>query len=247
MKKQFYILFIICAVLLSAITKSQSLQLYDVSGNVPNGTIFHIWGDTITGNIIKKVVGVKNISTSAVTVDLKKIETSLLPGTSCQICFAGQCYLSSVFVSPNTATLTPNDTNSSGSVDYKPKGHLGESIITLVFFNTGDTNDSAWVVVHFHGSPAGITENDLAKTSISNAYPNPAVNYTSFDYSFAQGTTSAKFVLSDILGSKVKEETLNNMSGNLIVNTSDIEAGIYFYSFYENDRLVLTKKIIVKH
>ena len=124
---------------------------------------------------------------------------------------------------------------------------MGESIVTFVFFNTANKSDTAFVIAHFDGTPAAIAESNIPKTKVSNPYPNPASNYTSFDYTFVQGTTSAKFVLNDILGSKVKQENIDNLSGTLVINTGDIEDGIYFYSFYENDRLVLTKKMIVKH
>ena len=246
MKKLYYFLFIFCAAIFTSSVMSQSLQLSDESGNVANGTIFYVWGDTITGTLMTKAVYVQNTSSGTIEVKTKKIENSLIPGTSCNICFAGQCYLSTVFTSLNSAVLSSNTTDTTATIDYKPKGHLGESIVTLVFFDVSNPDDSSWVFVHFNGTPAGIADNNMPKNFISNAYPNPAVNYTSFDYSFAQGTTSAKFVLSDILGSKVKEEVLNNLSGTLLLNTSEIEGGLYFYSFYENDRLILTKKIIIK-
>jgi hypothetical protein len=240
-------LFILCAFIFASTAMAQSLQLSDLSGPVANGTDFYVWGDTITGTLMSQKIFVRNISAATVTVKTKKIETSLIPGTSCNICFAGQCFLSSVFISLTQATLTPNDTNNTGSIDYKPKGHLGESIATFVFFNVSDPNDSAWVVVHFNGTAAGINENTILKTEISNPYPNPAVDHTSFNYSFAQNTTNAKFVLCDLLGSKVRETEITELNGKLTVNTSNLNEGIYFYSFYADNKMVLTRKLVVKH
>jgi hypothetical protein len=244
--KRFLSFLILGAFIFTSNVMSQSLQLSDVSGSVANGTDFYVWGDTITGTLMSQKIGVKNISAASVTVKTKKIETSLIPGTSCNMCFAGQCFLSSVFISNTQATLAPNDTNNTGSIEYKPKGHLGESIVTYVFFDIGNPNDSAWVVVHFNGTPAGISENMISKTEISNPYPNPAVDHTTFNYSFAQNTTSAKFVLCDLLGSKVIETEINDLNGVLNVNTSNLNGGIYFYSFYADNKMVLTRKLVVK-
>jgi hypothetical protein len=240
-------LFILCAFLYASSTMAQSLQLSDVSGSVANGTSFYVWGDTITGTLMKQEIDVKNISGANVTVKTKKIETSLIPGTSSNMCFAGQCFLSSVFTSPTQSILAPNATDTSGSIEYKPKGHLGESIVTYVFFNIGDLNDSAWVIVHFNGTPAGINENTIAQTEISNPFPNPAADQTTFNYSFTQNTSTAKFVLCDLLGSKVKETEITDLNGTLTVNTSNLNEGIYFYSFYADNKMVLTRKLIVKH
>jgi len=246
MKKHFHSLIILCAVIITNSAMSQSLQISYNSGTIPNGTIFHVWGDTLTGTLMSIGIDVKNISSGTVTIKSKKIENSLIPETSCNMCFAGQCFLSTVFISTTSSTLVPNTLDTTFSGDYWPKGHLGESIITFVFFNVDNEDDSAWVVVHFNGTPAGISENTLSKINISNPYPNPAINYTSFKYGFPENTVHAQFVLRDILGFPVKEIEINNPEGKLLVNTTDIKSGIYFYSFYVDDKLILTKKLIVR-
>ena len=240
-------LFVLCTFFYASNTMSQSLQLSDASGPLANGTDVYMWGDTITGTLMVKEIDVKNISAGTVTVKTKKIETSLIPGTSCNMCFAGLCFLSTVFISPTQDILTPNDTNNSGSLDYKPKGHMGESIVTYVFFNIDNPNDSSWIVVHFNGTPAGINDNNISVTEISNPYPNPSFNQTTFNYSFAQNTSTAKFVLLDLLGSKVNETEISDLKGALTVNTSNLNEGIYFYSFYADNKLVVTRKLVVKH
>lgn len=245
--KKILFFFILCTFLFASDIKSQSLQLYHESNQLANGTNVYMWCDTITGTLMIQEIDVKNISGAAVTVKTKKIETSLLPGTSCNMCFAGQCFLSTVFISSTQSTIASNATDTTGSIEYKPKGHLGESIVTYVFFNLSDPNDSAWVVVHFNGTPAGINDGIISKTEISNPYPNPAIDQTSINYSFAQNTSSAKFVLIDLLGSKVKETEIYDLKGSLTVNTSDLNEGIYFYSFYADNKMVLSRKLVVKH
>jgi len=243
--KRTLLFIIICEFCFSSIM-SQSLQVLDGTTPVTNGSIYYVWGDSLTGTKMSLKLNLKNISSSTVGVRSKKIETSLISGTSSNMCFAGQCYLSTVFTSLQAATIASNEVDTSFIGEYSPKGHLGESIVTFVFFNTSDTNDSAWVEVRFNATPAGISESTVSNTEISNPYPNPAVDNTTFNYSFAQNTTTAKFVLCDLLGSKVIETEINDLNGVLNVNTSNLNGGIYFYSFYADNKMVLTRKLIVK-
>ena len=245
MKRHIYSLLMFCAIITATPAMSQSLQLSDASGIIPNGTIFHVWGVTNT-TMNFEGIHVKNISSDSVTIKSKKIENGLLPGTQCYMCFAGPCYTESVYISLLSSTITPNSIDSSFSGHYWPANVLGESIVTFVFFNINNSNDSAWVVVHFNATPLVINEPAIAKAEISNPYPNPAINYTSFKYSFPENTLHAQFVLRDILGSPVKEIEIDNPEGRLFVNTTDIKSGIYFYSFYVDDKLILTKRLIVR-
>ena len=247
MKKLILILIIISGLIPAASIMGQSLQLKNGSDDITNGTVFHVWGDTGTGMSITGIL-IKNISSNSVSVKSKKIENVLIPGAKCSMCFAQNCYLSSTYISTSSVSILPGSLDNSFTGDYSPKGNLGESIITFVFFNVNNINDSAWIVVHFNGvSSSGIDENTLSKIDISNAYPNPAVNYTSFNYSFPVNTLSARFVLRDLLGSIVKETEIYDKEGKLIINTNQIKDGVYFYNFYVNDKMILTKKLIIRH
>ena len=244
MKKLIFTFFLLAGISASSVM-GQSLQIIDESSNIiSNGTIFHTWEPAA---VAIDGIYVKNISSSTVTIKVKKIENSLISGAKCSMCFAGQCFLPSTFISPTQSTLTPNSIDTTFVGDYNPMSNPGESIVTFVFFNIANTNDSAWIVAHFNYSLVGITESTSSKVEVSNPYPNPAVNFTTFNYSFPQNTVSAKFVLNDLLGSKIIETPIFDQNGKLTVNTNEIESGVYFYSFYVNDKLILTKKLIIQH
>ena len=233
--------------LTSAITFAQSLQISDESGIVPNGTELYVWGDSGLATLIKKELDVRNISGGTIDVKVKKIETTMVTGSSSLICFAGACYPSYIFVSTNSSTLIQNGLDTSFAGDYKPKGHLGESIITYVFFDINNINDSAWVTVRFNATPVAVSEAQMLKPSISNPYPNPANLNCTISYSVPKSINSAKFVLQDIIGSKVAENCINDKEGKLTINTSLLTEGLYFYSFFLDGKLFQTRKLIIKH
>ena len=224
----------------------QGLQIYDKSGNaLLNGTDTVISGDSSYSTIMVVEFGVKNISTASMSVKAKKIVIDTVPGSTNTFCFDSSCFGRDTYVSTTTAIIAPGVEDTSFSADYRPRGHLGESIMMYVFFNVDDPSDSAWVIVHFKAIYNGIDDEIAAKTEISDPYPNPAIHHTTFNYNFPDNT-HARFVLRDILGSDIKEMEIHNSEGKLLVNTSDLKSGIYFYSFFVDDELVLTKKLIVR-
>jgi len=250
MKKSLLFISVFCILSITSSVMSQSLQLSDKSGSVANGKIYYVT-DTLN-YMTYEGIHIKNISTGSVSIKAKKIETSLVSGASCSMCFGVSCYGATTYITPTPVVLAANASDSSFSGHYDPfdtesAGHLGESIITFVFFNVANTTDSAWIVVHFNATLAGINEANLAKAEISNPYPNPAVNITSVNYTLPQNTLNAKVVLNNLLGSKIMEVPVSDQTGTLKFNTEEMKSGIYFYNFYVNDVLVSTKKLIVKH
>ena len=247
MKKSILFIFVIGILSFTTNVMSQSIQLSDDSGIVANGKNFYMEDSCASMSFTR--IHVTNISSGSLGYRVKKIETSLVAGASCSMCW-GNCYGSGTYTVPPTSkspiTIASNATDASFVGDYNPGGSCGESIITYVFFNAASVNDSAWILVHYITTCTGINELNQSKFEISNAFPNPAVGNTSINYSLPQNTVNAKCVVTNILGSKVIEMPVNNQKGTITINTEVLNSGIYFYSFYVNSQLISTKKLMVK-
>jgi hypothetical protein len=224
------------------------LQISNSTGTLANGTELYIWGDSASTTVMDVNLSVKNISTGTVNVKAKEIPSSLVSGAKVSLCFAGSCYaeVATTFISPSSASIAPNVVNSTFTGEYHPLDHLGASTVIFEFFNTGNTSDSAWVVVNFNASPTAIKEIAPLNAEISNPYPNPAANFTSFNYSTPNYTGNTRIVITNILGSVVKEMNIEN-EGKITINTSDLNDGIYMYSFIVDDKLIQTKRLIIQH
>jgi len=244
MKGHIHSLLMLCAVIIATSAMSQSFQLSDTSGILPNGSDVYVSGDTSISNTLTKGLTLRNISGGDVSVIVRKIIVNSIQGSINSFCFGTNCYPSTAYTSDTVGIVSGFFTDFSG--DYKPNGHTGESIIRYVFFNVYNKTDSVGITVHYNATPAGINKAVATKTEISNPYPNPAGYYTSINYNFPLSTIKAKFVLRDVLGSKVKEMNIYETEGKLTLNTSDIKEGVYFYSFIIDDKLILTKKLIVR-
>ncbi len=92
---------------------------------------------------------------------------------------------------------------------------------------------------------AGVKENNTAVTM--NIYPNPADEYSYIDINLTK-SSKVNLTVTNLVGQTVFTKTYGNLaSGNqkLVVNVSNLNSGIYFFTIQAgNERL--TKKIIVE-
>ena len=115
-----------------------------------------------------------------------------------------------------------------------------------VFFDVNNTNDSVAVLVKYTASPENISDDLLSLVKFSGAYPNPAINVVYVDYTIPVSVNKASIVITNMLGSKVKEVKLGDLSGKARITVTDLINGIYFYSLVADDQLLLTRKFVVK-
>ena len=93
------------------------------------------------------------------------------------------------------------------------------------------------------GTSTGITNNNLdIEFSV---YPNPAKNQISVDFS-SSNNRSSNLIISDILGKTVKEFSVNSSNdiNRLEINLNNLNDGIYFVNFSNND-IKSTKKLVI--
>jgi len=88
---------------------------------------------------------------------------------------------------------------------------------------------------------------DLIKgIQFSNPFPNPANDKTSINFQLPSNS-EARVMLRNLLGSVVKEITVRGVETRFYINTADLNNGLYFYSVMFENRILFTKKLIVKH
>ncbi|MDP4280799.1 MAG: T9SS type A sorting domain-containing protein [Bacteroidota bacterium] len=220
-----------------------SLTLSDSTGPIANNSTVYKLGNKDADEIVTHAF-VTNNSSTAIKVRVKKVETYLTAGTMNVFCW-GECYSPSVYVSTDTKTINPGRTDSldfSGHV--MPSGVSGYEIIRYVFYDDNNPADSVCMNVYYSHFPLGISE--AVRAILSGAYPNPAKETVSFNYSVPSGINSS-VVIRNILGSIVKEAEPESLSGKITFNTQDLPDGVYFYSLVINGKSQFTKKLVVNH
>jgi len=238
----FSIALLITATLLSA----QTILLMDHNYNpVTNGSFSH-YGDANT--MMEARVFIQNNTSSSVTINVKKIEIDIYPGTTNSFCFKGTCYPNTTFISPTSLTLGAgvlDTTNFYG--DYSAYGNVGSTSIMYVFFDVNNPDDSSYVTITYISTLNNISESSVFQNTISPPYPNPSRSYARFSYTLAQNAESGRLLIYDLLGTSIENLELIEREGTVTVQTSSLQNGIYFYSFIVDDKTILTKRMIVKH
>lgn len=87
---------------------------------------------------------------------------------------------------------------------------------------------------------------ELKAFDFSAAYPNPASVSTSLEYNIPSGSYG-KIMLRNLLGKVVREINLDKTEGRVVISTNDLKDGLYFYSALLNNKVELTRKLVIKH
>lgn len=91
--------------------------------------------------------------------------------------------------------------------------------------------------------------NDLITTqmqsTVSNSYPNPTNNTTQIDYSLPESVNEGEIVFYDLLGNEIKRFKVDRTFASLLISTSDITAGTYYYQLQTTVENSEGKKMVV--
>lgn len=243
----------------SAFAQSSLYFKDDVGTDISNTTIT-VAGEP-TDSDIHVYLEVGNSSGTNLDVKVTRYEMSCISGTENYFCWA-QCYGNvnscdptySQFpspASPEWGDYVPISAGSSWPANglffgayLVPLGFTGTATYRFTAFDSANPNDSVSVDITFDVA-VGIEE-EAAKGTISDAYPNPANGSTSISYELLSDD-QATLEVYNMIGEKVEEMLLEGKEGTAIINTEDLESGVYFYSLSVDGTLVNSKKLIVTH
>ncbi|HLC82220.1 MAG TPA: T9SS type A sorting domain-containing protein, partial [Bacteroidia bacterium] len=124
-------------------------------------------------------------------------------------------------------------------------GIAGDGEVSVRVYETGNPSNADTITFIYHAvSTAGIFDNSVNKAlSLSQNFPNPFTTSTTINYQLEQ--SYGKLIITDIQGKNIAEYLLNDSSGKLVI-TEKFVPGVYFYSLYENNKLISKNKMIVQ-
>jgi len=235
---------------------SQSLNLLIDQKDVTNTTIIV---PVVAGDMSETQLAIFN--TTANTINYQVNRTILNPpmNDSCAslyFCAGVTCYPpnSSITWTPKTSpvVIAPHATMPDGNGTYGIFAHYdvcpdvcNDLYVLYRIYNTDPgTHDTAFVTLKYTCAN-GIETHPKKAGYISNAYPNPANNGFSVNYQL-NGSTKGALIVNDLLGKEIQRIAISDKEGNILVNTSQMPGGIYFYSLLVNDNKIITKKIVVE-
>lgn len=234
MKKRLLLLCLLVTVGM-CVTYAQTLNLSNYSTTV-SGT---------TAMPLTSYVTISNPSSADFPMIVERTIINLVPGHMEFFCTSVLCYPPNTDITPDPDTILAGGSDLFYG-DVIPNGIDGTTSLHYRFFNQDDHTDSVGVTLNFAFTTVGLNE---VKNSIqlSTPNPNPADGFTVFTYNVPASVPNDRLVVYNMLGAMVKAVDVPGSNGVLVLNTSEMRAGVYFVSYQNNGKLSGTTKLVVSH
>jgi len=225
---------------------SQGLLLKDADGNDITNATLSVHGSP-SASYLKAQVFLHNDGEEAIEIWARKEEQEVLNNTYNTFCWADFCYDISVVESQGGLTLAAGATSIDSDFygQYFPEGYSGSTIVKYEFFSRNESFETVSVTVTYTADATSASGPSLRQTRISDPRPNPARDFTVFDYQLPPDVRSARLVVRNLTGSIVMEVPLDPSGSRHRLETTSLNNGIFLYSFVVNEQVILTKKLVV--
>ncbi|MCF6366831.1 MAG: T9SS type A sorting domain-containing protein [Bacteroidales bacterium] len=123
-------------------------------------------------------------------------------------------------------------------VHYYSGGITEQAVITIKIYEEGNTSN----FTEFTLDTKSVGLDNISTNELFSVYPNPATNY--FTLKSSNELKGTQIVFTNLLGKVVLTKSINKPE--IIFSTNQFVSGIYFYSIIKNNKIIETKKLIVK-
>lgn len=237
-------LYTILGLLVMSMTSFGQIEIrYD--GEVLESPTAEVTGDA-GGGVYFQGYYIVNTTGAAIELDWSRYNLS---GGGClddQVCTDESCYVpfddGLMFNAPETTEIAPGD-----STYFKVGGESDVNCCAIFRYylktGLGIVQDSIDVKFRIGDADCFLNTEKEEKAEIS-AYPNPTNNLFNIVLSNVSAETYT-VQLFNVVGERVLAQNLVN--GQNTLDVADLPAGVYFYTIFDGNSTVETKKLIVKH
>jgi len=249
MKKYILTLFTLLFAFSVAISQT-SIQLTNTSTGLVIANNSSVLEDVVTGGQSHVYLQLQNTSSSSVTYAVKKTEVVINAGADAYFCWGGQCFPTTTTLTPsaNYKTLAAGEVYAPQSFYYDENVAAGYSEIKYEIYNINNPNDAIVFTFKFNPSLTSIKYNSSTIVSISDIYPNPAVNKAQLLINSNSGGSNATINITNALGSVVISKNMELSLGKnaVVLDTESLSSGVYFATILTNNTKTIKKFTINK-
>lgn len=198
------------------------------------------------GDVIKAPLQFKNNTSKSISLIIRKAESQIGTSQKNYFCPDGGC-LDQV-VEDYIVKVEPGQTLNSFNVALEAGLVPGLSSVKYIAFNKANPNEVLEFDLNFIVEEKETSKNIYSSRAINlqEVYPNPASEFAYVNYKVLSDDAKAKMILHNVLGSPVGEYELPNLESRVKIRTEELNAGIYFYTLYVDNKAVMTRKLVVK-
>ncbi|MCR9080927.1 MAG: T9SS type A sorting domain-containing protein [Cyclobacteriaceae bacterium] len=196
----------------------------------------------------RKTIILQNESEVEKTYFLKNISGDIGSSQEMKICIGDACFDAKRDLAKIKVTLAPGEIITDLYLEFSLGIAETRGAFDLIFVNTSNIRESFIVQAQYDVTdPAKkIDESDYDAITISEIYPNPSNRVAQLDYKLKKRETLAKITINSFIGNPVAEYELDPERSSLLINVSDFNPGVYFYTLFVDNKNIVTKKLVVK-
>jgi hypothetical protein len=246
MKKYLFALSIIVTCLFKS--NAQSFQLLDTTG--AHGGVGSVAQSSYTLTVDTSASGdfmfnVKNLTSSSISIKVKKYLISNPSSDVITFCIGVNCYPATTTLS--AAVPVPSNTILANGflTDFTAVNTPNTAKVMYTVFNSSTPNDSISVTINYNVTATTGIKQFASNYSISNIAPNPASSDISLTYNISNANQTATVKIYNMLGTLVKTVPLETYTNNTKIDINSLEEGIYIYSVIVGDKAIKTSRLVV--
>ncbi|MFN5333353.1 MAG: T9SS type A sorting domain-containing protein [Bacteroidota bacterium] len=198
------------------------------------------------GSSQRKTILLHNESSQPKTYLLKNMIGGIGSSQKMRLCFGDQCFDPKKDLAQVSVKLAPGEIYTDFYLEFELG--IAETVGTfeLVFVNAEAFRESFMVEGRYEVT--GTTKGDFLHKDIkvSEIYPNPSSRVAQLDYILLNPKVKSKITVTSFIGNPIAEYDLDPTRNSLVINVSEFQPGVYFYTLVVDNKNVVTKKLQVK-
>ncbi|AWW31507.1 hypothetical protein DN752_16005 [Echinicola strongylocentroti] len=164
-----------------------------------------------------------------------------------KVCIGDQCYDPRQDLAKIKLALAPNEIFTDLYIEFDLGITQTKGTFDLHFSNMDNLRDVFIIEgVYEAFAPEDSEHTNHEDISFGSIYPNPSNRIAQIDYQIKNPNANIKLHVNSVIGNPIEELTLSPQQKTALINVSDFDPGIYFYTLIVNGKNIVTKKFVVK-
>jgi hypothetical protein len=163
-----------------------------------------------------------------------------------RLCLNDQCYDSKKDLAKVALKLAPGEIFTDLYLEFEMGITETRGSFDLFFVNAENIRENFVVEARYEVASGSNTEFLHKDIKLSGIYPNPSNRVAQLDYELVNPKAKAKIAINSFIGNPITEYELDPDRNSLVINVTDFQPGVYFYTLFVDNKNVVTKKLQVK-
>jgi hypothetical protein len=196
----------------------------------------------------RKSLIIQNDSDEVKEYVLKFMRGNIGSSQDIKICLGNTCYDPKKDLAKVKIKLNPGEVYTDLYLEFNLGITEAKGTFDLHFANTENIRDVFIIESVYHVENPNSDDNEIDNKDIKlgSIFPNPSNRIAQLDYEIKNPSIKARIVVNSFIGNPVFDLNLSPNQSSIVINVTDLNPGIYFYTLIVDNKNIVTKKLVVK-